>query len=72
MPEWFDQLTEDSGDPHTPAFWETMAWASRQGMDLKPPEVTLPEPGIGVQIAELQRQVALKTDTVLMPVIAAE
>lgn len=67
--KWFAELVEDDSDPNTPAFWETLAWASRQGMDLKAPEVTLPDPSLGVLALELQRQVALKTPTMAMPVL---
>jgi hypothetical protein len=66
---WFFQLFEDQDDPHTPLFWETMNWASRQGMDLKVPDVHLSEPSIGVQVQELKRQVALKTPTQMMPTL---
>ena len=70
MPDhWFAQLIEDPTDPSTPLFWETMGWASRQGMDMKAPEVTLPEPSLGVQVLELQRQVALKTPTMAMEIL---
>lgn len=70
MPDqWFFQLFEDQDDPHTPLFWETMNWASRQGLDLLTPQVDLPEPSIGVQVQELKRQVALKTPTMAMPVM---
>lgn len=66
---WFFELFEDQDDPHTPLFWETMNWASRQGMDLKAPDVYLPEPSIGVQVQELKRQVALKTPTMAMEIL---
>lgn len=70
MPDnWFFQLFEDDTDPHTPLFWETMKWASRQGMDLKAPDVHLPDPSLGVQVAELKRQVALRTPTQAMPFV---
>lgn len=72
MPDnWFAQLVEDPTDPATPMFWETLAWASRQGMDLKAPDVGLPDPTLGVQVLELQRQVALKTPTMAMEILPA-
>ena len=67
--KWFFELFEDQDDPHTPLFWETMGWASRQGMDLKAPETTLPEPSLGVQVLELKRAVALKTPTMAMEIL---
>lgn len=67
--KWFAELTEDPTDPSTPLFWETLTWASRQGMDMMAPQVTLPEPTLGVLALELQRQVALKTPTMAMPVL---
>jgi hypothetical protein len=70
MPDrWFAQLIDDCDDPSTPLFYETMAYASRQGWDLMAPEDTLGAPGIGVQVLELRRQVALKTPTMAMPVV---
>lgn len=67
---WFVQLVEeDPTDPHCPMFWETLGYASRQGWDLKAPDVTLPEPSIGVQVAELQRAVAIKTPTMAMEIL---
>lgn len=67
--DWFSQLIEDPTDPSTPLFWETMGWASRQGMDMMVPDVELPEPSIGVKVLELAREVALKTPTQMMPTL---
>lgn len=72
MNQWFAQMFEDDTDPSTPLFHETVAWLKARKVDLSPPDLELPEPSIGVKILELKREVALKTDTVLMPVIAAE
>lgn len=69
---WFAQLTEDSTDPSTPLFWETVHWLAKQGADLSPPPVELPAPSLGVQILELKREVALKTPTMMMAVISSE
>lgn len=70
MPDiWFAQLTEDPTDPHTPLFWETMNFMSRMGHDMQAPDVELEPASLGVQVMELQRQVALKTPTMAMPVI---
>lgn len=72
MPKYLlDELTQDSSDPSTPIFWETVHWLATQGADLAlPAGVQLPEPSLGVQIAELQRSVAIKTPTQLLQVIA--
>jgi hypothetical protein len=62
---------QDQTDPSTPLFWETVYWLAKQGMSLEVPrEVMLPDPGIGVQVLELQRAVALKTPTMAMEIIA--
>lgn len=62
-------MTEDNTDPHTPVFWEAVHALAKRGVDISPPVVGLPDPSIGVQIQELKRQVALKTPTMMMPVI---
>lgn len=72
MNQWFFELFEDSTDPHTPAFHETVAWWKANKGDLTGPDVRLPEPSIGVQIMELRREVAIKTPTMLMEVITRD
>lgn len=71
MPEfnWFADLTEDDTDPSTPLFWETVHWLAKQGTDLSPPDLELPEAPIGVKILELQREVAIKTPTMALQII---
>lgn len=71
MPDttWFTALTEDDTDPATPMFWETVHWLAKQGLDLSPPAIDLPEPSLGVMILDLQREVAIKTPTMMMETI---
>lgn len=69
---WFTPLTEDDTDPHTPLFWETVHWLATQGADMTAPDLQLPPASLGVQVLELRREVALKTETQLMPVISGE
>lgn len=66
---WFTQLVEDDTDPHTPLFWETLRFASRQGWDLMAPPVELGPASLGVQVLELQREVAIKTPTMALQII---
>jgi hypothetical protein len=66
---WFSALTEDDTDPSTPLFWETVHWLAKQGLDLSPPKVELGPASLGVQVLELQRQVAIKTPTMAMEII---
>lgn len=70
--DWHRQLLEDDTDPSTPLFWETVHWLATQGADISPPALELPDAPIGVQILELQREVAIKTPTQLMPVVVAD
>lgn len=67
-----DTVDADATDPHTPIFWETVHWLATQGRDISEPDMSLPEPSIGVMVAELSREVALRTPTQLMPVVGGD
>lgn len=69
MDNWFAELTEDDTDPSTPLFWETVHFFAKKGEHLEAPNIELSEPSLGVKILELQREVAIKTPTMAMPVL---
>lgn len=60
-------------DPGTPVFWEAVHALAQLGQHLTyPRELLLPEPSIGVQVLELQRRAAIRTDTQLLPVLEGQ
>lgn len=73
MPEfdWFKPLTEDSTDPSTPLFWETVYWLAKQGKDLSPPKVAKPDTNWDVKATEIKREIAILTPTQMLPVVEA-